>query len=423
MSTKKTDDLPDFKDQCRSGSVAGDPPARRIVVSARHTAPSPPPQVASNKEGPRVIGQARPFGQSENVQDPTAVETMIAEAVQIPATVEAIPLSDEESQTQVPLPQDETVVRQKQAETIGNAIDSVVRRYAAYLLLLIVVLIAAGVVGGVCSTGKCSSSGSAGETPGTAGQSPNSTITADRAAAIAAFINNITLTNKTIAYPPISGTVSATSTEEHALQWLIESDPLKLTVSDQLQLQQRYALAAWWFKSTASYNVWKEPAAWLTGEKECDWFGITCFEQVDIILAIELPSNNIGGGIPEDLGLLQNLKAINLYSNSLSGSLPESIGQWSDLERFLAGNNTLNGTLPDSIGDWSKVVHFDVSINAFTGTIPKAVENWSHIQYAYFVDNAFTGSISSGICDAVNLTILNVDCPEVNCTCCNQVCH
>jgi hypothetical protein len=43
------------------------------------------------------------------------------------------------------------------------------RRYAAYLLILIVVLIAA-VLGGVCGSGRCSSSEGSSETPDAAGE-------------------------------------------------------------------------------------------------------------------------------------------------------------------------------------------------------------------------------------------------------------
>jgi hypothetical protein len=118
-----------------------------------------------------------------------------------------------------------------------------VRRYAVYLLLLlrVVVLVVAGVVGGVCgSTGKCSSSDSS--TDGATSSSPTPAPISDRAAAIAAYINNITLTtNKTIAYPPVNETGLVDAAEEQALQWLIESDPLTLTAasSDQFRLQQR----------------------------------------------------------------------------------------------------------------------------------------------------------------------------------------
>jgi hypothetical protein len=119
------------------------------------------------------------------------------------------PLSDQEAQ--------KAVVQERQEEALAR---TVTRRYGIYLLLLTVVVIVA-VVGGVCGSGKCSSS---------------KTIDPNRAPAIATFINNITLTGKTIAYPPANGTGSVTAAEELALQWLIEEDPLNLAASDQFRL-------------------------------------------------------------------------------------------------------------------------------------------------------------------------------------------
>jgi hypothetical protein len=126
MPTEKTDDLPDFKDQCRRCGVPRDPPARRtvardlpargIVASARHSAPSSPPrQLAGNQDAPGIKDQAQSFFGPLNAEEPTVVETMTAEAVHMPVTVEtmiaeAIPLCDEESKKQVtPLPQETTV--------------------------------------------------------------------------------------------------------------------------------------------------------------------------------------------------------------------------------------------------------------------------------------------------------------------------
>jgi hypothetical protein len=316
------------------------------------------------------------------------------------------------------------------------------------------------VVGGVCGAGKCS---------------------ATNQSAIAAFINNITLTNKTIAYPPVNKEGgSVTAAEEQALQWLIERDPWNRTESNQFRLRQRYALAAFWFSTICDVNEgmcdWFNNTGWLTAENECKWFGITCVDKdvggtgelQTVVEGIALPNNNLHGGIPVDLGLLQNLKVIDLPQNSLTGSLPESIsqwhnleyfdvsfnwpyltgslpqsigqwtalqtfkalendmngtlpalmGQWSNLTYFAIAYNSFSGTLPDSIGNWSNLVDFSAFNNSLTGTIPKSIENWMNIERASFEGNMFTGFMPSGICNAINLTLLVADCLEVNCTCC-----
>jgi hypothetical protein len=378
------------------------------------------------------------------------LEGMIAEAVQIPVTVEtmiaeAVPLSDEESQRPVvPPPLDTTVVRRQQKEAIAK----VIRRYAIYLLLLIVIVLAAGVVGGVCGTGKCSSSGSStGATPAAAHESPNSTDApttkvpteavltlkpiSDRAAAIAAYINNITLlpSSITISYPPVNETGSVTVAEELALQWLVESDPLNLTVasSDQFRLQQRYALAAFWFETTHNGHVWTTNTGWLTANNECNWLGIYCTDVVglggagevqSVVEGISLPENNIHGGIPVDLGLLPNLKTIDLSYNSFAGSLPKSIDQWSNLKYFdisisydlvsvdLAGGFT--GTLPESIGEWSALQKFNTFGNAMTGTLPTFIGQWSNLTYFGIDYNSHTGTLPDSIGNWSKLEIFGV---------------
>jgi hypothetical protein len=571
--------LPDFKAQCDSRSIEAqdppargtdppargtDPPARGTVASALHTAlSSARHQRASDNEG---------HVQSENAEEPQAVEHL-ADAIQIPgsfvpiAEVVRFPVSDEESQRQVPHPPDPAADRQQEQEI---AVATVVRRYTAYLPLLVAVLVVAVVVvGSICGTGKCSgggetSSAAVRESPGlTAGQpnpteapppldptmapitsmsqipalsttiptvaeltpepiaflsqpptlapteaptatstrqpapkpsstpmtlvpteapnatpsghpnpkpttvpttlapieAPTATPTREptpkpigvRASAIAALINNITLTGKTIAYPPVNGTGSVTAAEEHALQWLIEKDPLSLTASNKFRLQQRYALLTLWFKTTRNGLGWYTNTGWLTAEDECTWYNVTCAD-VDVgagqlqsvVESIFLQENNLRGDIPADLGLLTKLKIANFYRNSLAGSLPKSIGRWRNLEEFVVydnlmtgtlpaasigqwtaltffqiGGNSFIGTLPDSIGNWSKLGYFSVYKNFFEGTIPESVQEWTSIETAYFTGNDFTGSMSTGICDIKSLKTLEADClSEVTCTCC-----
>jgi Leucine-rich repeat (LRR) protein len=312
-------------------------------------------------------------------------------------------LRDEESEQQAPSPHNTgtKAVLQRKEEALAKRVN---RHYSVCLLLLIVVVIAA-MVYGVCGAGKCAGS--------------DKTIDPVRAAAIAAYVNNITLTNKTIAYPPVSVTGSVVAAEELALQWLIESDPLTLTAasSDQFRLQQRYALAAFWFETTRNGHVWKNATGWLTAENECSWIGINCTDVVgvggtsagdvqSVVEGIVLFNNSIHGRIAVDLGLSLNLNIIDLAYNLLTGSLPESIGQWTELETFRVSFNRLSGSLPESIGQWSNLVIFDIKYNdrfvgdftaGFTGTLPESIGNWSNLKHLGLSENSFTGSLPLSI--------------------------
>jgi Leucine-rich repeat (LRR) protein len=384
----KTDDLPNYKDQVH-------PFPRESEQADAHCtalAAAPPRPANTNKVEPDFQDLGQHVPRPENTEDPTVViENPIAEAEALPVTV--IPMADVVHVANSP-PQDTTVVRWHQ--------EVAIRRYTVYLLLLIVVVLAAVTVGSVCGSGKCSrESPGAKEAPAPTPGSTSAAASA-RTAAVTAYINNITLTNKTIAYPPVSlaGLVPA---EEQALEWLIESDPLNLTASDPFRLQQRYALLTFWF-TNAPNSGWTNNTGWLMTDDECNWFGITCMDVVvagagkmmSVVERIMLSSNNIRGGIPLDLGLLQHLKTVDLSGNSLSGSLPVSIAHWSNLKWFIVNANALTGTLPDSIGLLQNLTDINLSYNLFSGSLPESIGQWINLKTFITSGNRLNGALTGG---------------------------
>jgi Leucine-rich repeat (LRR) protein len=404
----KTDDLPQYKDQ-----VNPSPRESGRVGPTDTASAAAPPQPARNK------ARHAPWPENENTEAPPVVveEDTIAEAdaLLIPATV--IPpmadvviqitdsqVRDEELWRQaVPPPQDTLVIQQQQEPAISRLRQCT----SVYWLSLIVVVLVAVTVGGVCGSGKCSRE-SPSSTDAPAPTPAPTNAAAARETTMVAFINNITLTNKTIAYPPVimSGLVAS---EEQALRWLIEDDPLKLAASDRFQLQQRYALLTLLFNTTGNRG-WMNSTDWLTVKNECDWFGITCVvagvrELQFAVEKILMPKNNMDGGIPVDLGLLPNIKVIDLSGNSLSGSLPETIGQWRNLEWFdVRGNrhsggfsDGFTGTLPESISNWSNLKTFDLSYNSFAGSLPESIGTLSNLKTFDLSFNSFSGSLPDWI--------------------------
>jgi hypothetical protein len=60
-----------------------------------------------------------------------------------------------------------------------------------------------------------------------------------------------------------------------AYLWLLDDDPLQVNPCSYETLLQRYALATFSFSTTES-SPWVEANGWLSGQFECDWFGVTC---------------------------------------------------------------------------------------------------------------------------------------------------
>jgi hypothetical protein len=275
---------------------------------------------------------------------------------------------------------------------------------------------------------------------------------------LTSFINNITLSNRTIA-------ANGPSPEDRALNYLIYKDTtfnksqlltLNSTMTNMVQfrIRQRYALLTLWFQQAFTGTTWTNRDGWLVNANECDnWYGITCAPidlkgdvgMQEVVGFVDLFLNGIQGTIPADLGLLTALTYFVVAGNGLTGTLPVSIGQWTALTYFVVGGNGLTGTLPVSIGQWTALTHFAVNFNSLTGTlpasighwtaltlfsvysnemtgtIPASIGNWSQIQIAYFYENQFTGTMPNGICPYIDDgDLLEADCFEINCTCCTS---
>jgi hypothetical protein len=275
---------------------------------------------------------------------------------------------------------------------------------------------------------------------------------------LTSFINNITLSNRTIV-------ANGPTPEDQALSYLIVNDTTfnftqlltlnsMMTNMVQFRIRQRYALLTLWFQQAFTNTTWDASDGWLVNANECSWFRIFCTSidlngtvgTQNVVTAVELYSNTMKGTIPADLGLLTALTYFDVDNNALTGTLPASIGQWTALtyvdvgDNALTGtlpasigqwtamtsfnvyNNALTGTMPASIGQWAALIRVDVGINLLTGTIPASIGNWSQIRYAFFQANQFSGTMPNGICPYINATInafLWADCKsEINCTCC-----
>jgi Leucine-rich repeat (LRR) protein len=212
----------------------------------------------------------------------------------------------------------------------------------------------------------------------TSAPSPPSPPTAEsnRAQAIVAFINNITLSGRTIALPAQKQQEQQSiSAEDRALEWIIASDPTQWTVANDFRLTQRYALATLWIQQVESDTDWADRP------DECQWPGNSCAEV------------NLGS----EVGTQRAIASMELENKGLTGSLSPDLGLLSNLVLFNVGNNSLGGTIPSTLGRWTNIETLDLSNNDLIGKVPEDVCN------AAAVSN-----------------VLRVDCSEVDCGCCAE---
>uniref|UniRef100_A0A7S2PFU2 Disease resistance R13L4/SHOC-2-like LRR domain-containing protein n=2 Tax=Skeletonema marinoi TaxID=267567 RepID=A0A7S2PFU2_9STRA len=245
-----------------------------------------------------------------------------------------------------------------------------------------------------------------------------------------------------------------------ALDWILHEDEQRL-VSDSINLYQRYGLAvlayamdskAWFncgnpgenFTETSCsiyssvMNQTVDYGVWLSGESECDWFGVKCSGD-GIVRSVTLINNNLVGVLPHELTALRFLQMLALAGNCIYGTIPEEIGQLDHLLSLELHENGLSGAMPSTIYQLEKlqllnlakqygvdrvcqqsngtkiytnykhggfVREFNVGL---TGKLGSEVGKWKSMKGMYLSENSFTGEIAEDIGNLRYLTFLHVN--------------
>jgi Leucine-rich repeat (LRR) protein len=111
------------------------------------------------------------------------------------------------------------------------------------------------------------------------------------------------------------------------------------------------------------------------------------------MVSIDLSSNQLFGGIPEEITSLDGVINMNLSWNQFSGTIPGKIGVMQSLESLDLKENNLDGEIPQSLSNISYLSYLDLSYNNLTGRIPSGGQlDTLYVQYRFMYNG------NSGLC-------------------------
>ncbi|KFK39767.1 hypothetical protein AALP_AA3G285100 [Arabis alpina] len=126
------------------------------------------------------------------------------------------------------------------------------------------------------------------------------------------------------------------------------------------------------------------------------WTNISLFNDSTIhLLSLQLPSANLTGSLPREIGEFSLLQNLFLNINTLTGSIPLELGYASSMSEIDLSGNKLAGVLPPSV--WNlcdKLVSFKIHENSLFGDFPEPAlpdSTCSNLQVLDFGGNNFSG--------------------------------
>ncbi|CAB9520919.1 Leucine Rich Repeat [Seminavis robusta] len=141
--------------------------------------------------------------------------------------------------------------------------------------------------------------------------------------------------------------------------------------------------------------------AWLSYDDECEWFsstfratGNTICNEHGTMQTLSLKRNGLSGRIPEEIGMLTNLKAVHLWKNQLNGPIVSQFGAMSNLMELNLVENALSGTIPKEIGKLSNSLRFFAAGGGpLTGSLPQELWQLSKMKILHVAHTEITGSL------------------------------
>ena len=167
----------------------------------------------------------------------------------------------------------------------------------------------------------------------------------------------------------------------------------------------RAALVAF-YTATGGPN-WTDNTNWLSQEPLSEWHGVRTNGD-GRVTELYLPSLQLSGEIPAELGDLTSLWRLYLNDNQLTGTIPAALGGLTNLQWLYLYNNQLSGEIPVELGDLTSLQQLWLSGNQLSGEIPAELGNLTSLQRLQLNVNQFDGEIPEELGQLTSLEILDL---------------
>ncbi|KAK6134311.1 hypothetical protein DH2020_031934 [Rehmannia glutinosa] len=119
-------------------------------------------------------------------------------------------------------------------------------------------------------------------------------------------------------------------------------------------------------------------------------------------------SCRISGGIPDEIGNLNNLVWLALGDNELTGEIPETLGRLKNLQRLSIYRNKLQGSIPPSFCSLENLYSLSLESSGLSGELPMCLGNLTSLREIYLGNNTFNSGIPSSLWSIRRIQVLSL---------------
>ena len=153
----------------------------------------------------------------------------------------------------------------------------------------------------------------------------------------------------------------------------------------------------------------------LRGEQSLNWsedLFIDNWQGIEIghdrVVGIDLPSLELSGTIPPELGNLSQLRRLALILNKLSGPIPPEVGNLAVLQLLDLRWNQLAGEIPPELGSLNNLQRLYLGDNKLSGSIPPELGSLANLEELFLSHNRLTGEIPPELSNLANVRSLGL---------------
>jgi hypothetical protein len=131
---------------------------------------------------------------------------------------------------------------------------------------------------------------------------------------------------------------------------------------------------------------------------------------------INLAGNKLNGSITDNFTYLSDLRLLDYSLNDLTGTMPKFLSVLQQLQHLNFAGNDLEGSVPSSFIELRSLLSLDVDSNSLHGSLDFLPRSLKTLRLG---NNNFTGDVLSVLCDASNISSIDIDGLR---TICNPLC-